>query len=177
MKSIRFHKKRAIKRSLFGRSLCFVRLFQSVVPPSVPQALQQHREITALKKKPLFLCAVFVPHLHTVTSCVRRDYCIHNTASFVTLRKLRFTSFSSIMSAVPCCFSGCSLNLPSRLAPLALCPKSRNAPQKAGLHLIFSVPFHAHSPYAVPQAPLLPVLWWLFDYRNTATALLVKKIP
>ena len=42
------------KRSLFGRSLCSVRLFQSVVPPSIPQALQQHSKITALKKSPYF---------------------------------------------------------------------------------------------------------------------------
>ena len=45
---------RAIKRSLFGRFLCSVRLFQSVVPPSVPQALQQHSKITALKKSRYF---------------------------------------------------------------------------------------------------------------------------
>jgi hypothetical protein len=49
-----FYKVRAIKRSLFGRFLCSVRLFQSVVPPSVPQSLQQHSKITALKKSRYF---------------------------------------------------------------------------------------------------------------------------
>jgi hypothetical protein len=59
----------------------------------------------------------FVPHLHTVTRCVRRDYFIHNTASFVSLRKLRFTAFGSIVSAVPYCFSGCAFAQPLGLAP------------------------------------------------------------
>jgi hypothetical protein len=45
-----------------------------------------------------------------------------------------------------------------------------------GLTEIFSVPFHAHSPYTAPQAPLFPVLWWLFDCRNTATRS-AKKAP
>jgi hypothetical protein len=81
-------------------------LFRSAVPVSRASfrstGTSTAQENNRFEKKPLFSCAVIVPHLHTVTSCVRRDYYIHNTASFVALRKLRFTPFSSIMSAVPC---------------------------------------------------------------------------
>jgi hypothetical protein len=49
------------------------------------------------------------------------------------------------MSAALRVFSGCSFAQPLGLAPLALCPKSRNVPQKAGLTYIFSPPFHARS--------------------------------
>jgi hypothetical protein len=106
-------------------------LFRSAVPVSRTSfhstGTSTAQENNRFEKKPLFSCAVFVPHLHTVTSCVRRDYYINNTASFVMLRKLRSSSFGSIVSAVPCCFSGCSFAQPLGLAPLALCPKSRNA--------------------------------------------------
>lgn len=51
-------------------------------PSSVPQALHSTKKKSSLEKKQLFFLRCFVPRLHTVTSCVRRGYYIHNTASF-----------------------------------------------------------------------------------------------
>jgi hypothetical protein len=48
----------AIKRSLFGRSLCFVRLFQSVVPSSVPQTLHSTKKYSSLKISSYIFSAV-----------------------------------------------------------------------------------------------------------------------
>jgi hypothetical protein len=105
-------KSQAIKRSHSGRSLCSVRLFQSVVgrksllPPfhsplvSIASASPEKGQATTTLPR---------PHLHTLSSFVRRGYYIHNTASFFPLhsacqlRKLRsHTPFSSITSAVLC---------------------------------------------------------------------------
>ena len=63
---------------------------------------------------------------------------------FIPLQALSFSSLhsSSIMSDALSFFSGCSFAQPSGLAPLSLCPKSRNAYR---LTLIFSPPFHARS--------------------------------
>ena len=127
------------------------------------------------------------PHLHTLSSCVRRGYCIHNTASFISLhstcrfRKLhRHTPFSSIHSSS-------ILRLPP-LIFLAVAPSpshrgwlrchfalNQGTPPKGG-EFIVTPPLHAHIRYvSLRSFAQLPRLWWLLDCRNTATALLGKK--
>jgi hypothetical protein len=84
---IRFQKKqsankerKANKRSPSGRFLCSAGLFQSVVPPSVPQTTC-HQKKEQLRKKSSSFFVVCAPSLHTVASCVRRGYYIRNTAA------------------------------------------------------------------------------------------------
>ena len=50
---------RAIKRSPFGRSLCSAGLFQSVVPPSVPQTTCHQKKEQPRKMAALFLLSAF----------------------------------------------------------------------------------------------------------------------
>ena len=119
----------------------------------------------------------FVPHLHTF-SILRSAGLLHPQYRFIPFRSAGYTPLhsSSIMSVAPYFFSGCSFAQPSGLAPLALCPKSRNAPQKKR-------DYSYHFPRRFTLAVLLftsqglryvPVLRWLFDCRNPATALLEK---
>ena len=81
-----FHSKsRAIQRSLSGRSLCSVRLFQSVVGRKslVPPFHSPLVSIaSASPEKGQAATTLPRPHLLTLSSCVRRGYYIHNTASF-----------------------------------------------------------------------------------------------
>ena len=55
-----------------------------------------------------------------------------------------------------------------------LCPKSRNALKRAGVNFFRAV---SRSQYYSPLRKLrsVPILRWLFDCRNTATALLTNK--
>ena len=85
-------------------------------------------------------------------------------ASYVTLHSSR------IMSAALSVFSGCSFAQPLGLAPLALCPKSRNA---TGCLIFFPRRFTLLSlHYSSQGLRFILGLAWLFDCRNTATALL-----
>lgn len=73
---------------------------------------------------------------------------------------------SNIMSATLSVFSGCSFAQPSGLAPLSLCPKSRNA---KGCLLFFSRRFTLQSlHYSSQSFRSILGLAWLFDCRNTA---------
>jgi hypothetical protein len=97
-----YHFTRAIKRSHYGRSLCSVRLFQS--PASYRGPFHRHftaqKNTVALSSHCIF--SLFVPHLHTLTSCVRRGYCIQPTASFRYTPQAPLLSFSHWLSAAPC---------------------------------------------------------------------------
>jgi hypothetical protein len=97
----------------------------------------------------------------------------------VSLRRLHSTAFQQYYVCRPLFFSGCSFAQPSGLAPLALCPKSRNSAEKAVDFYFF--PAVSRSQYFSPLHPaekaglcFVPVLRWLFDCRNPATALLEK---
>ena len=77
----------------------------------------------------------------------------------------------------------------------ALCPESRLPAKKRRESFIFSPPLHAHTRYvsrhlhikisfvipseveglSLPKGAQLSRLWWLFDCRNPATALLIRK--
>jgi len=76
----------AIRRSLFGRSLCSVRLFQSVAGRKI-RLPPFHSHFTAQKNKeaknrqPYFFCCSFLIFTRSLP-CVRWGYCIHNTTSF-----------------------------------------------------------------------------------------------
>ena len=77
--AIKIKQQKQKKRSPSGRFLCCAGLFQSVVPPSVPQTTC-HQKKEQLRKKSSSFFVVCVPSLHTVASVVRRGYYIHNTA-------------------------------------------------------------------------------------------------
>jgi hypothetical protein len=109
------------------------------------------------------------------------------------------------MSVAPSFFSGCSFAQPSGLAPLpttALAyvptlPKNRTDSdtipfsfavvaryalnqgtprRKSGADYIVNPPFHAHIRFvSLRTSAVLPRLWWQFDCRNPATALLIRK--
>ena len=70
----------------------------------------------------------FVPHLHTF-STLRSARLLHPQYRFIPLHSAGYAPLhsSSMVSVAPYFFSGCSFAQPSGLAPLALCPKSRNA--------------------------------------------------
>ena len=135
---------RAIKRSLFGRSLCFVRLLQSVVPPSVPQTLHSTKKTQQLKKKQLyFFCCSFLIFTRSLPF-VRQGLCIHNTASFRYTPQATFLCIPAVLCLPPFIFSAVA---PShshqgwhRSVKTSLCPKSRYAKR---LTYIFSLPLHA----------------------------------
>ena len=122
---------RAIKRSLFGRSLCSVRLFQSVVPPSVPQTLHSTKKKQQLEKQQLFFLHCFVPHLHTF-STLRSAGLMHPQYRFIPLHFASYVPLHSsrIMSAA-LYFSAVALSHSHRgwlrSVKTSLCPKSRNA--------------------------------------------------
>lgn len=141
---------------------------QKKPPSSIPQSTRQHSVGHPPRRKAA--TTLPRPHLHTLSSYVRRGYYIHNTASFIPLhfafrlRKLRrHTPFRFITSAVSCLsplvfwrlllrtaigvgtassacyrnsvfhntFSLIRFSIPIfGLQSEALCPKSRNAPQK-----------------------------------------------
>jgi hypothetical protein len=53
---------------------------------------------------------------------------------------------------------------------------NQGTPPKRRLPSIFYPPFHAHSRYvSLRTSAQLSRLWWLFDCRNPATALLIRK--
>ncbi len=110
----------AINRSLYGRSLCFVRLFQSVVPPSVPQTLHSTKKIRQPKNRQphFFRCSflIFTRSLPAFGRAIASTIPLHS----VTLRKLRSTAFQPYHACRPPLFSGCSFAPPSGLAPLPL---------------------------------------------------------
>jgi hypothetical protein len=73
----------------------------------------------------------FVPHLHTVSSCVRSGLCIHNTASFRYTLQATFHYIPAVLCLPPLVFSAVA---PShshrgwlRSVKTSLCPKSGNA--------------------------------------------------
>ena len=138
-----FKRTRAIKRSHFGRSLCYARLFQSLEKSSVPQTTRHQKKEQPRKMAALFLLSSFLVFTRSLPAfgVASASATPHNSD------KLHCAVFAS--TATPL-FGGCSLNQPSRLAPLKLCPKSRNPAEKRRVTLIFSVPFHAHSPYTAP---------------------------
>jgi hypothetical protein len=101
---------------------------------------------------------------------------MHPQYRFIPFRFVNYAALhsSSIMSAALNIFSGCSFAQPSGLAPLALCPKSRYAkgwliflPRR---YTLLSLHFTSLS------LRFILGLAWLFDCRNTATALLEKTI-
>jgi hypothetical protein len=204
---------KAIKRSPYGRSLCSVRQFQSVHPelvsgslswfslgfPSVPQTLHSTKKIAVpLKEKAgqLFFLRRSVPHLHTVTSCVRRGYYSHNTASF---RSATLLCSQQYYVCRPLFFQRLLLRTAIGVGSVrwktSLCPKSRFPSKKSRECFIFSPPFHAPiryvslplsntntlvfspqllSSWAKSKDAQLSRLGWLFDCRNPATALLIR---
>jgi hypothetical protein len=100
---------------------------------------------------------------------------MHPQYSFISLHSAGYVSLhsSSIMSAALYFFSGCSFAQPSGLAPLLLCPKSRNA---KGWLLYFPRRFTLLSLLSTSQGlRFILGLAWLFDCRNPATALLEKQ--
>ena len=113
-------KTRAIKRSPFGRFLCSAGLFRSVVPPSASQTTRKQKKEQPRKMAALFLFASFPVFTRSLPAFVVATA----SATQYNSDKLRCTVFASTATYF---FSGCSLNQPSRLAPLKLCPKSRNA--------------------------------------------------
>jgi hypothetical protein len=80
-----FQKTRAIKRSLFGRSLCYVRLFQSVVPPSVPQTLHSTKKYSSLKISSYIFSAVRSSSSHGLYPSFGRAYASTIPLHFVTV--------------------------------------------------------------------------------------------
>jgi hypothetical protein len=76
-------KENAIKRSLYGRSLCSVRLFQSVVPSSIPQ-LTSHALFPAFGRA----YASTIP-LHFVTVICSLNAPFHSAKNSL----IRFTAF------------------------------------------------------------------------------------
>lgn len=113
-------KTRANKRSPFGRSLCCAGLFQSVVPPSVPQTTRKEKYKSSEKRTLVFFFASFPVSTRSLPAFVVAAASAKPLPSF-TRRKAVFASAATYF------FSGCSLNQPSRSAPLKLCPESRNA--------------------------------------------------
>jgi hypothetical protein len=165
-----------------------------------------HRHFTALKKqqlenKQLLFLRCLVPHLHTVTSCVRSGLCILNTASFRYTPQATFHCIPAILCLQPSVFSAVApshshrawLRLPhlpylrSIHFQLSIIPLSiidwfgrfalnQGTPPKRRLPSIFYPPFHAHSRYvSLCTSAQLSRLWWLLDCRNPAAALLIRK--
>jgi hypothetical protein len=56
----------------------------------------------------------FVPHLHTITSCVRSGLCIHNTASFRYTPQATFHCIPAILCLQPSVFSAVAPSLSHR---------------------------------------------------------------
>jgi hypothetical protein len=117
----------------------------------------------------------FVPHLHTF-STLRSAGLLHPQYRFIPFHSASYVPLHSsrIMSVTLYFFSGCSFAQPSGLAPLALCPKSRNAkgcllfsPRSSTLLLLHFA--------SRPSPAAILGFRWLFDCRNPATALLVPK--
>ena len=150
---------RAIKRSLSGRSLCSVRLFQSVVPSSVPQTLHSTKKYSSLKISSYIFSAVrsssshglflrSVGLMHPQYSFIPLQSFVRLTLHCITLKALSFLSLHSsrIMSAALSVFSGCSFAQPSGLAPFG---KNLTLPlikERLRLTFIFSPPLHAAIP-------------------------------
>ena len=91
------------KRSLCGRSLCSVRLFQSVVPPSIPQSRQLRQKRPLKNKKHIFGVVSFLIFTRSLPAFVGA------TASatphhFATLRKLSSAAFCRVHVCRPLCF-------------------------------------------------------------------------
>ena len=120
----------------------------------------------------------FVPHLHTVSSCVRSGLCRHNTASFRFAPSRKVGTTLLYIPAVLCLPPLVFQRLLFRTA-IGVCSAIALHLDKERLRLtfIFSPPFHAHSHYiSLRSFAQFPCLWWLFDCRNTATSLLEKTI-
>ena len=98
----------AINRSLYGRSLSSVRLFQSVVPASIPQTLHSTKKIRQPKNRQphFFRCSflIFTRSLPAFGRAIASTIPLHS----VTLRKLRYTAFQPYHACRPPLFSGCS---------------------------------------------------------------------
>ena len=141
---IQWNKTLAIKRSPFGRSLCFARLFQSFVPLSIPQ-ITCHQQKSILTSRSFFVvgCA---PRLRTFTTL--RSSGLLQQKRPQNSDKLRFAVF---LAVAPCVLGGCSL----------LQPSTRQGVAEPLVWLLFSsCPLHAHSP-SQNYTPLrfVPSLW------------------
>ena len=96
----------------------------------------QHKKIQQLENKQLYFLRYFVPHLHTVSSCVRSGLCIHNTASFRFAPQATLHYIPAVLCLPPSVFSAVA---PShshqgwhRSVKTSLCPKSRYTAKKGG---------------------------------------------
>ncbi len=138
----------AIKRSPSGRFLCSAGLFQSVVPPSVPQTTC-HQKKSSFKKKQLFFCCLRSqsPHGRFLRSSgLLRPQ--HKPA-----RKMRV----SVRVHRPLFFQRLLIRTAIGVAPLRSAVDSRNA--YADLYF-FPAVTRSH-PYSPEKG--LPGLWWLFE--------------
>ena len=69
----------------------------------------QHKKIRQQKNAALFFL-LFVPHLHTVSSCVRSGYYIHNTASFRYTPQATFLCIPAVLCLSPFVVSAVALS-------------------------------------------------------------------
>jgi hypothetical protein len=146
------------ERSPFGRSLCCAGLFQSFAC-SLRSTVRSQKKYNRSGKKSRYIFFCFAPGLHTLTSCACRGYCVRNTNPQEKCGLV-------FASTAPYFFSGCSLNPPSRLAPLTLCPGSRNANAEL---IFFRAVARSQSLLSASQgSAAFPVLWWQLEGRNTA---------
>lgn len=145
---------------------CSSRLFR---PPFLRPFANKKR--APLKGEALFLLSAFPVFTRSLPSFGRATTStipLH----FVTLRRLRFTTFQQYNAWSPIFLQRLLARSAIRVAPLSLCPKSRYALR---LLLIFFLTLHAHICYvSLRSYTQLSHLWWHIVCRKIATALLIR---